>query len=809
MTAPIEIDGKQFAAGGNRFQFRGVTYGTFAPRYDGARFPATARIKGDFSTMCERGFTVARTYTEPPPDLLDTAADWGLRVLAGVFWSDWRYLIGASRRQARGVAREAVAEVRRAARRLADDERVLALCLGNEIPADVIRWYGTRPVSALIAELAATVREEDPGRLVTYGNYPTAEYLPTEALDFVTFNVFLDRHQDLRSYLARLHHLAGDRPLVLGELGMHAGDGASGEARQAAHLDRQLATALERGVAGTCVFSWTDEWHVGDAPVDDWRFGLTRADRSPRPALEVAARWNRRTVRDLIDEWPSLSVVVCAYNAAETLDECLAHACALDYPDLDVVVVDDGSTDDTAAIARRHPRARLVTIPHGGLGVARNEGIRSARGEIVAYLDSDAYPTPEWPYYLVLGFDSRTVGGVGGPNVAPGDDPRGAQVVAQSPGGPVHVLVTDDRAEHVPGCNMAFWKQVLEQVGGFDPVYTSAGDDVDVCWKVLDHRWELAYHPAALVWHHRRPGLRRYLRQQRGYGRAEALVEARHPDRFGPLGTARWQGRVYAPLSSSRFRQRVYRGIYGTAAYQSVYERTNHGIDVAHQAGVPIAAATLASAPLAAAHPLLGVPALVALGFLIFLLGFDMARVSPPRTVESRRLRFRQAVAVHHLLQPLVRWSGRRSIGRVATRDLPAPVALAGPASRTPPGAVLVGEDRPRAEVTAAAVDHLRRAGMRVEISTGWDDHDARLVLGPFLCGRLVSSSHPVGSVQFRVRLRPRPARLALAAGLVVALAALLPVAAPVAAVAAGVELGREILVALWLVPSRIAGAAR
>ena len=125
----------------------------------------------------------------------------------------------------------------------------------------------------------------------------------------------------------------------------------------------------------------------------------------------------------------------------------------------------------------------LLQIPHSGLATARNEGFRAARGELVAYLDADAYPTPEWPYYLALALDRPDVGGVGGPNLPPRDDPPGAQVVARAPGGPVHVLTSDDRAEHVPGCNMAFWKIVLEEVDGFDPVYTAAGDDVDLCWR--------------------------------------------------------------------------------------------------------------------------------------------------------------------------------------------------------------------------------------------------------------------------------------------------------------------------------------
>ncbi len=443
--------------------------------------------------------------------------------------------------------------------------------------------------------------------------------------------MFLERAADLRSYLSHLHTVAGDLPVVLGETGLDAGRGpagGAGEAAQAAALDWQLETALERGVAGTCVFSWTDEWWVGDAAVEGWHFGLTRADRSPRPALDVARRWNGATVADLRapDGWPGISVVVCAYNAAATLDECLRHTCALDYPNLDVVVIDDGSTDRTAAIAAGQPRARLITIPHGGLSVARNAGWQAARHEIVAYLDSDAYPTPEWPYYLALGLDDPDLGGVGGPNVPPPGDPAGAQRVARAPGGPVHVLTACDRAEHVPGCNMAFRRSDLAGVGGFDPVYTAAGDDVDICWKVLDAGRGIGFHPAALVWHHRRPGARAFLRQQRGYGRAEALVAARHPERYNGLGAARWQGRIYNPVAGQAGRRRVYGGRFGTAAYQSVYRGGGFGLDIAHQLGVPVAAVLLATAPLALASASLGLPALAGSASLAGLLAVDATR---------------------------------------------------------------------------------------------------------------------------------------------------------------------------------------
>src|SRR5215213_5464770 len=94
----LKTDGKLFSVEGSRFAFRGVTYGTFRPRDDGARYPERERVKQDFSAMADAGFTVVRTYTAPPDDVVDLAADWDLRLLAGTFYSDWRYLLGSSRR---------------------------------------------------------------------------------------------------------------------------------------------------------------------------------------------------------------------------------------------------------------------------------------------------------------------------------------------------------------------------------------------------------------------------------------------------------------------------------------------------------------------------------------------------------------------------------------------------------------------------------------------------------------------------------------------------------------------------------------
>lgn len=804
----VRVDGRQFAIGDARFQFRGVSYGTFQPRADGERFPERDQIKRDLAAMDRAGFTVVRTYTPPPDDLVELAADWGVHILAGVFFPDWRYLVGSSRRDLRGIARDARHTVRAVARRLAGTEHVLGLSLANEVPADVLRWFGTQEISHVLEELVDVVREEDPDQLVTYANYPTAEYLRLDGLDFVTFNVFLERQADFRRYLTRLGNLAGDRPLVIGEMGRHASADCDGEAEQARTVNWLMRTAVERGVAGTCLFSWTDDWWVGDSPVEGWHFGLTTADRSARPALTAAEKWNRRTVADLHRQWPSMSVVVCAYNAADTLDECLQHTCALDYPDLDIVVIDDGSADATAEIARRHPRARLVTIEHAGLSVARNVGFEQARGEIVAYLDSDAYPTREWPYFLALAMKDRAVAGAGGPNVPPYDDPEMAQRVARAPGGPVHVLVTDDRAEHVPGCNMAFRRDVLTEIGGFDPIYTAAGDDVDVCWRVLDRGYEIGFHPAALVWHHRRPSARAYLRQQRGYGRAEALVEARHPDRFNELGSARWVGRIYNPLVPSVGRQRVYRGPYGTAAFQSVYQGGGHLIDVVHQVGVPMAAALMLTLPLAALNLLFALPASAAVGLLVTVAATDAVRTSCPRLSRRQRLRFRLGVAALCLAQPLARAWGRMRHNRPAYRQLPEPAALPGPVHRPAPGVSLLPQDRPRAQLSADIVQVLRHRRLRVTPVRGWEDHDGDVIASSLVHGQLLTSAHPDGFVQLRVRRRPRRLRLASWTAAIAALAAVEPLVGLVVALGVVAELSRGLWRCGPLVHRAIAASA-
>src|SRR6516225_809470 len=100
---------------------------------------------------------------------------------------------------------------------------------------------------------------------------------------------------------------------------------------------------------------------------------------------------------------------------------------------------------------------------------------------------------------------------------------------------------------------MAIFKSVLTGLSGFDPIFRRAGDDVDLCWRLEQAGHKIGYSPAAFVWHYRRSTVGAYLKQQQGYGEAEALLVQKHPEYFNSLGASRWRGRIYTAAKFGLF----------------------------------------------------------------------------------------------------------------------------------------------------------------------------------------------------------------------------------------------------------------
>ena len=577
-TTPPTIGGKFFFVGDRKLYLRGVSYGPFANSAHGFPFPDEATMVRDFALMAELGANTLRTFTVPPRWLLDRAGEHGLRVLVTVPWAEHVCFLDR---------RELVAQIRgtmrAAAENCAHHPALFGILIGNEIPPDIVRWYGPDRVREFLRVLRNEVKDRAPEALVSYANFPSTEYLDvTDFVDFVSFNVYLHREADFRRYVSRLQNIAEDKPLVMTEFGVDSM--REGLEHQGELLAWMVRAAFESGAAGTFVFSWTDDWFTGGSQIADWAFGLVDAERKPKPSYVAVQRQYATALPPPLERSPKVSVVVCAYNAERTMDACLASLRTLNYPNYEVVVVNDGSTDTTLATTERYkalydadpngPRFVLISQENKGLSIARNVGAAAATGEIVAYTDSDCVPDPDWLAFLVYQFVRSGFVAVGGPNFPPPEPSLVPAAVAVSPGGPTHVLLNDEVAEHIPGCNMAFTKKALEEIHGFDPTYTAAGDDVDLCWRLQNKGYAIGFSPAATVWHYRRNTVKAYLKQQMGYGKAEALLYFKHPYRFNLLGQSRWLGRIYGELTSAVLSRRpiIYFGAFGRGLFQSMYE---------------------------------------------------------------------------------------------------------------------------------------------------------------------------------------------------------------------------------------------
>ena len=398
-AAAIQVRGKFFFAGDAKFFVKGVTYGPFGPGSHGTQFPEREIVARDFALMRELGANMARVFTVPPLWLLDMAAEAGLRILVGIPWAQHVTFLDDA-----AIQRDIMRTVVEAVRGLHQHRAIFAYLVGNEIPPDMVRWHGPERVRDFLKRLVGMVREVDPERLVSYANFPSTEYLTVDFTDFLCFNVYLHDEAPFRRYLSRLHNLAVDRPLVLTEFGVDSM--REGDAEQARILSWQIRTAFAMGVAGTFVFAWTDEWFTGGHAIEDWAFGVVDRQREKKPAFAAVKERYLGPLPPRLSRFPRVSVVVCAYNAERTMEDCLASLEHLNYPDYEVIVVNDGSKDRTLEITERFGYCRIISQPNKGLSVARNVGAEAATGEIVAYTDSDCVADPDWLAYLVAKMES-------------------------------------------------------------------------------------------------------------------------------------------------------------------------------------------------------------------------------------------------------------------------------------------------------------------------------------------------------------------------------------------------------------------
>jgi GT2 family glycosyltransferase len=224
---------------------------------------------------------------------------------------------------------------------------------------------------------------------------------------------------------------------------------------------------------------------------------------------------------------PLMTIAVCTRDRTEDLRLCLDALARLDYPHLDILVIDNAPSDDSTArlLRESYPQVRYVREPRPGLDWARNRAIAEARGEIIAYTDDDVIVDTGWATALARAFEDPRVMAVTG-LVVPYEFETEPQILFEQYGGfgrgfqrlywrmdreggegPFPYL---GAGKYGTGANMAYRRSLFERIGPFDPALdvgtvTNGGGDLEMFFRVLKHGCLLAYEPNAIVRHrHRR-----------------------------------------------------------------------------------------------------------------------------------------------------------------------------------------------------------------------------------------------------------------------------------------------------------------
>jgi GT2 family glycosyltransferase len=256
-----------------------------------------------------------------------------------------------------------------------------------------------------------------------------------------------------------------------------------------------------------------------------------------------------------------LSIVICSLNGADGVHRCL-HRLAEQQTSarLEIIVVDDGSADDTAAVAARHGATVIRHPVNRGIAAARNSGLAAATAPILAFLDDDCEPAADWAERLLAGYD-ETVTGAGGtivPYTPPGPIQR--YLDRHNPLQPLELnLASSDRlmyrlrlylqrqwrgTQHdvagaggsrdvysLVGANMSFRRDALLAVGGFDERFRFGAEEVDLCLRLrrAPEFARLVHLDGAKITHHFKPSLHDILRRSHAYGRGSARLYRKWP----------------------------------------------------------------------------------------------------------------------------------------------------------------------------------------------------------------------------------------------------------------------------------------
>ncbi len=214
-----------------------------------------------------------------------------------------------------------------------------------------------------------------------------------------------------------------------------------------------------------------------------------------------------------------ISVVVITFNERENIRDCLDSLMALDYPeDKYEILVVDASEDETPQIVHEYRKVRLIRSVKG-FSQQKNVALREASFDILAFTDADCIVAPDWLKVIDGAFRDEKVSAIGGNAFPPPQTSRFGKwtaCVGHPAGGSIgfdaNVKRTEQGVAFVAGCNSAFRKKALLEVGGFDPRFQDGGEDVDISRRLRARGFFLDYVPQLTVYHKTRDSLKAFLK---------------------------------------------------------------------------------------------------------------------------------------------------------------------------------------------------------------------------------------------------------------------------------------------------------
>lgn len=210
-----------------------------------------------------------------------------------------------------------------------------------------------------------------------------------------------------------------------------------------------------------------------------------------------------------------VSVIIVVKNRERLIGKCLQSLMEVDYPDYEVIVVDDHSIDNTTGTVRTFP-VKLLKSNGAGIGAGKNTGIRDASGEIIAFTDSDCLVAKDWLSQMVKHHvqypDVMGVGGIIKNPIPKNFFARFGQKLCFDPPLPQQGFV-----KTIGGNNVSYKRDVFDIVGLFDERFIT-GEDPDMCWRLLHKGMKILYSPSIEIHHIHRSTFAGFLKQQFWYG---------------------------------------------------------------------------------------------------------------------------------------------------------------------------------------------------------------------------------------------------------------------------------------------------